>query len=98
MASLTKAARANDPFLARAVARATVAMCYQFRTPLELPISLSVVAARGPTLSPSTWRRLELLGLIVWNDPGWLLTREGANVLRVGAVEFPAQLLKNGQG
>ena len=85
-------ARANDPFLARAVARAAVAMCYQFRSPPELPISLSVVAAQGPTLSPATWRRLESLGLIAWDNPGWLLTPEGATTLRSAAIEFPAVL------
>ena len=91
---MPKAAKARDQFLTRAIARAAVAMCYQFRTPPELSSSLSAVAAQGPTLSPSTWRRLESLGLIIWNDPGWRLTPEGANVLRVDAIEFPVQLLK----
>lgn len=81
-----------DPFLLRALAKAALVLCFQFRKTPRIPVSLWATAT-GLPITSATWQRLERKCLIAWNAPGWMLTAEGARILRVGRIKFPASLL-----
>lgn len=84
-----------DPFLLRALAKAALVVCFQFRKPPRIPVSLWA-AATGLPITSKRWERLERDKLIRWENPGWRLTADGAHILRGGGIKFPSQLMKRG--
>lgn len=82
----------TDPFLLRAIAKATIVLCYQRHKPLDVHVSLWTTAA-GLPITATNWRRLCHLKFITWNEQGWQLTPAGACLLRANSVKFPGQLV-----
>lgn len=83
-----------DPFLLRALAKAALALCFQFRKPPRIPVSLWATAT-GLPITSERWGHLEHDKLISWENPGWLLTADGARILRDGGIKFPSQIVKS---
>jgi hypothetical protein len=82
-----------DPFLLRALAKAALTVCFQFRKPPRIPVSLFATAA-GLPITSARWSRLERDKLIIWENAGWLLTADGARILHAGGLKFPPQIVK----
>jgi len=82
-----------DPFLLRALAKAALTVCFQFRKPPRIPVSLWATAT-GLPITSARWGHLERDKLISWVGPGWLLTVDGARILRAGGVKFPSRIVK----
>jgi len=83
-----------DPFLLRALAKAALTVCFQFRKPPRIPVSLWATAT-GLPITSERWGQLERGKLISWENPGWLLTADGARILRGSGIKFPSQIVKS---
>lgn len=81
-----------NPFLVRALAKAALTVCFQFRKTPRIPVSLWATAT-GLPLTSTRWQHLERDAFIVWNNERWLLTTNGARVLRAGGIKFPARIV-----
>ena len=84
-----------DSFLLRALAKAALTVCFQFRKPPRIPVSLWATAT-GLPITSARWGHLERDSLISWESPGWLLTIDGARILRAGGIKVPSQIVKAG--
>lgn len=84
----------STPGAKRALAKCALAMCFSKRVE-KVPVPM-VITAGQLEIPTASWKRLEREKLIVWHSDCWLLTPEGAKVLRAAGIVVPKKIVRRG--